>query len=338
MPAAWSITDRNSFNKAVAKKVRQEADIKWEASMKKKGIPLPPNLSWQKFQRNTHIQAQIKSEMKTSYINPILADWNNIQFKQYVVMPNIKRKTTEYLTVLEAQKAEFSDGGAFEATGKSALRATIVPPISMSISLALVLLTILKLPMKAFELIQTKRQVSDENSSQRIKHALSFSLISLIFIIPFLIGGNQYTLKDSAVNYFFEQMEKNDSAMISFALKWLLITQPLVQPIGASINETLLITPAFNAISGPLNDFDLKMMSEKITNKKTPENNGLLPLYITTNVKNASISIMNIKPKYRIGMPLPAGNYDIKVSAPGYNTVRKFIYLKAGSTKFKIKL
>lgn len=337
LPAAWSISDRNSFDKAVAKKVKQQADLKWKTTMKKRGIAFPPNLSWQQFQRNTHIQAQIKRDMKASYVNPILADWNNLQFKQYVIMSNIKRKTTEYINVLEAQKAEFADGGTFETVGKSALRATIVPPISMSISLALVLLTILKLPMKAFELIQAKRQVNDENP-QRIKHALSFSLISLIFIVPFLLGGNQYTLKDSAVNYFFEQMDKNDSAMISFALKWLLITQPLVQPIGASINETLLITPAFNAISGPLNDFDLNIMPEEITKKKVPSNNALLPLYITTNVKNASISIMNIKPKYRVGMPLPAGNYDIKVSAPGYNAVRQFIYLKAEKTKFNITL
>ncbi|WP_299793090.1 hypothetical protein [uncultured Shewanella sp.] len=342
LPANWSITNRSSFDQAVAKKVRQQADAQWRSGIAKKGLNMAPNLSWAQFQRHSDVQQRIKAKMKELYVKPTLADWNNRQFKQQIIEPNIQRKTTEYLNVLEAQKVEFADGGAFEHAGKSALRATIIPPISMSISLALVLLTVLKLPIKAVELVQAKRASTTTAVTSKgwIKPATTAVLIAAIFVVPMSLGGNHYTMKDSATNYFFEQMEKNDSAVISFALRWLLTTQPLVQPIGAAIDQQLKITSGFHAISAPLNRFDLALMPEHTAPKaeqKTPKK-LLLPLTINTNVANATIAVMNIKPKYRAGMRLPAGRYDIKVNAPGHASVRQDVYLSEDNTQFLIKL
>tara|TARA_R110000851_G_scaffold161068_1_gene304546 strand:+ start:11656 stop:14142 length:2487 start_codon:yes stop_codon:yes gene_type:complete len=340
---SWSLTDRNSFDIAVAKRVRQQADSEWRSKMKAKGNDMPPNLSWQTFQQQGVIQQRIEDEMKELYVKPTLADWNNREFKQKIIEPNIRRKTTEYLNVLEAQQVEFADGGAFESTGKSALRSTIIPPISMSISLALVLLTLLKLPMKAVELVQVKRTraAAKAKPNRYIKPAISILLLAAIFVVPLSMAVNQYTMKESALHYFFEQMEKNDSAMISFALKWLLVTQPMVQPIGSSIDQGLFITKGFNAISEPINRFDLAIMPEHdSTNlaKYSTKKAALLPLTINNNIANAKVAVMNIKPTYQAGMMLPAGSYDIKVSAPGHITVRKWMYLKADETDFNINL
>ncbi|WP_240778432.1 PEGA domain-containing protein [Shewanella polaris] len=265
------------------------------------------------------------------------------EFKQKIIEPNIRRKTTEYLNVLEAQLVEFADGGSFESTGKSALRSTIIPPISMSISLVLVLLTVLKLPMKAVELIQAKGMDSASKSKPNrfIKPTISTLLLASIFVVPLSMGSNQYTAKGSAVHYFFEQMEKNDSATISFTLKWLLVTLPMVQPIGSSIDQSLFITKGFNAISEPINRFDSAVMpvhdSTKVV-KNASNKAALLPLSITSNIANAKVSVMNIKPKYKAGMMLPAGSYDIKITAPGYTPIRKWVYLKADETDFNINL
>jgi|GEM_PF-950227 len=342
LPAYWSLTDRHSFDNAVSNKVRQQADTQWRSSMKAKGLSMPPNLSWSQFQKNANIQSRIKQQMQELYVKPTLADWNNRQFKQYIIEPNIQRKTTNYLNILEAQKAEFADGGAFEHAGKSALRATIIPPISMSISLALVLLTMLKLPMKALELVQVKRETPSVKgkASPYIKPVISLVLMASIFIMPMSLGGNHYTMKDSAMSYFFEQMDKNDSAIISFALKWLLTTQPLVQPIGAAIDNQLSITKGFNAVSGPLNRFDLAVMPRHTAATKAQKSPSkvLLPLTIETNVPNAKVAVMNIKPKYKASMRLPEGRYDIKVSAPGHESVRRDVYLTADETRFTIKL
>ncbi|WP_192022117.1 hypothetical protein [Shewanella sp. WPAGA9] len=350
LPSTWVMADRTSFDNAVANKVRQEADNRWRSTMKNKGLDMPPNLSWQQFQQQGDIQKRIERQMKELYISPTLADWNNREFKQRIIEPNIQRKTTEYLNVLEAQQAEFADGGAFESTGKSALRATIVPPISMSISLALVLLTVLKLPMKAAELVQARRKTKDDGESQEgqnkakagyIKAGISAALLLSIFVVPVTLNSNQYTVKDSAMHYFFEQMENNDSAGISFALKWLLVTQPIVQPIGASIDEYLFITKGFDAISEPINRFDLAILPEHDTSAQSSPASAakaLLPLTINTNVANANIAVMNIKPKYQTGMMLPPGGYDIKVSASGHQAIRTWVYLKPEETEFTINL
>ncbi|MGS0693471.1 PEGA domain-containing protein [Shewanella sp. 0m-4] len=347
LPTAWSITDRLTFDKAVASKVRQQADIEWRKNMRAKNTEMSPNLSWQQFQRHSEIQQRIEKRMGELYVKPTLADWNNRQFKQQIIEPNIQRKTTEYINVLEAQQVEFADGGVFAATGKSALRATIIPPISMSISLALVLLTVLKLPMKLVELVQAKQAMSKseaecENATKPyIKPAVTIALLACIFVVPLSIGGNKYTMDDSAMNYFFEQMEKNDSASVSYALKWLLVTQPLVQPIGTSLDSLLKMTQGFHAISEPLNRFDLAVLPEhdEVANQKNiaAKPSLSLPLTINTNVDNARISVMNIKPKYQPGMQLPPGGYDIKVSAPGYQDVRQWVYLKADQTQFNLK-
>ncbi|WP_244212539.1 hypothetical protein [Shewanella livingstonensis] len=340
---SWSLSDRNSFDIAVAKKVRQQADAEWRSAMKAKNSDMPPNLSWQTFQQQGVIQQRIQREMKELYVNPTLADWNNREFKQKIIEPNIQRKTTEYLKVLEAQQVEFANGGAFESTGKSALRSTIIPPISMSISLVLVLLTVLKLPIKAVELVQAKRTTTGVKTKPNhfIKPAISSLLLASIFIVPLSLGGNQYTMKGSAVHYFFEQMEKNDSATISFTLKWLLVTLPMVQPIGSSIDQYLFITKGFNAISEPINRFDLAIMPGHGSTKAatdTPKKATLLPLTIKSNIPNAKVAVMNIKPKYQAGMMLPAGSYDIKITAPEHAAIRKWVYLKADETDFIIDL
>jgi len=51
-------------------------------------------------------------------------------------------------------------------------------------------------------------------------------------------------------------------------------------------------------------------------------------LYVNATPTNAKISIMNINPKYRRGIHLKAGRYDIKVSSPGCQTYRRWIQLQ----------
>ncbi|WP_242620219.1 hypothetical protein [Shewanella maritima] len=344
---SWQMANRSEFDNAVASKVKQEADTRWRNEMRNKGYNIPPNLSWQAFQQHQQTQQRIQAEMGDMYVSPTLADWNNKQFLNRVVEPNIQRNTTELLRVLEAQKAEFADGGAFEASGKSALRATIIPPISMSLSLALVLLTVLKLPIKAWELIKAAKHNPAEPRTKHSKQKLinvgiSATLLASIFVVPMSFSSNQFTLEDSATNYFFRQMEANDSASISYALRWLLTTQPLVQPIGDALDSSLQISRGFDAISGPIHHLDEAMQGFSANSSKahqpTQETTALLPLSIITNADNARIAVMNIKPKYSPQMQLPQGAYDIKVTAPGYTPERQWVNLTAESTEFTINL
>jgi len=62
------------------------------------------------------------------------------------------------------------------------------------------------------------------------------------------------------------------------------------------------------------------------------------PLFIKTTPKNATIKIMNIKAKFKYGMKLKPGRYDIQVSSPGYKTKRGWHTHSDDLGKFEVKL
>jgi hypothetical protein len=213
----------------------------------------------------------------------------------------------------------------------------------MSISLLLVLLTVIKLPIKAISLFKAKDTKPSKSRSVRVlKKIIPFAFIACIFAVPLTFGVNQYSKESSAVSYFFSQMNQNDSAALSLILKWLLITQPIVQPIGLFLDETIGVISAFEAISAPINNLDLKVFPQhhesKSVPKKTVGSPALIPLTIKSNIPNAKIYVMNIKPQYKHGMLLPSGRYDIKVSGKGHSAVRKWIYLQGDNNIFSINI
>lgn len=65
--------------------------------------------------------------------------------------------------------------------------------------------------------------------------------------------------------------------------------------------------------------------------------NSKYELYIETKPKNATIRIMNIKPKFKQGIILKRGKYEIEISAKGYKTRKEWITLKRNA-KYEVKL
>ena len=62
------------------------------------------------------------------------------------------------------------------------------------------------------------------------------------------------------------------------------------------------------------------------------------PLFIETVPFGAKIQIMNIKPKYTIGIELKPGNYDIRISKKGYRTKRFWIKMEHEPISIKREL
>ncbi|HMT92066.1 SUMF1/EgtB/PvdO family nonheme iron enzyme [uncultured Thiothrix sp.] len=62
------------------------------------------------------------------------------------------------------------------------------------------------------------------------------------------------------------------------------------------------------------------------------------PLTINTVPANAKVSIRNIEPKYRDGMHLPSGPYQVRVEAAGYETEDKWVELGKAAKTLTIKL
>jgi len=338
VPSTWTIKDRHSFDLAVQRRVKRIAEQDWQSKAHKKGLDIPPNLSWKSFQLTAPIQAEIRKTMGDYYVNPMLADWNNRQFLNAVIEPNIRKKTDYYLTVLKAEKQRFSDNGDYENLGKTSLRATLIPPISMSLSLLLVILTAIKLPAKVLEITSFSKQTSVAGGgrvSKWIKKGIgSMLLIALILMLPVTFINNKYINDKSTVSYFLQKIERNNASSVAFVLRWAMATQPLVYPLGHSLNQYLGLVNHFDSISADLDRFDADFFTQKsISLAKVA-----LPLKIITEPSEAVIQIMNIKPKYYEGMLLKPGHYDIKVSRDGYYSERKLVNLQKRNGSFLFKL
>ncbi|MCL1036645.1 hypothetical protein L2750_05695 [Shewanella submarina] len=332
LASTWQINQIGSFQNAVAKRVKQEADGKWNREMRKQGWQLTPNLSWGQFQRSETIQARIKREMgERYYVSPMLADWNNKEFYRFAIVPNIKRETEHWIGYLDASLSQFADGGPLAEEGKNALRSVLVPPISMGLSLLLVILTALKLPLKFWQLVRPGQVPNTLRDT-----AISMGLILAVVIVPLAMLESKFTAGESTAGYFFDQVEQQSSPVTAMALRWVVHTQPVVQPLGYGLDEVFGVTDWFSdnlEHSIGLLDASVMPVLAAGTGAKTQvseviDDKGMLrliPLTVKSNAPGARIRIMNIKPKYKAGMQLPVSNYDIQVSAPGYQTERRWV-------------
>lgn len=59
--------------------------------------------------------------------------------------------------------------------------------------------------------------------------------------------------------------------------------------------------------------------------------NGMVALTVDVTPAHARVRVMNIGPAYQPGMELEPGSYDIEVSAPGYETQRRWVSISGRS-------
>lgn len=289
----------------------------------------------------------------------MMADWNNRQFHDKVIKVNIQRETEYWLRYIESARSQFEDGGPLAENGKSALRSIIVPPISMSLSLLLVLLTVVKLPFKFWALVDYHKDFSEHQhpAEKYVGPVLSALLIFAVFAVPLWVGSSKFTEEKSTTSYFLDKFDETVSPVGSIALKWVLHTQPIVQPVGAKLDQNMMITQLFkNTLEHSIGELDKHVMAKLNPpkalasaemrkgfeeQKQAINSTGQLkdmPFEVLTNVQQATIRVMNIKPGYEPGMMLPAGNYDVQVSAPGYQTKRLWVSHSKNNTKHQVNI
>ncbi|AOS97783.1 Serine/threonine-protein kinase StkP [Microbulbifer aggregans] len=84
-----------------------------------------------------------------------------------------------------------------------------------------------------------------------------------------------------------------------------------------------------------------EVSTAKTTESRIPATEPVLEqlrLRINTQPEQALVRIMNIVPRYRYGMALPPGRYDVEVSRPGYKTVRRWVSLEEDDLTLQVKL
>lgn len=344
----WSKTGKTGFMSRFVTATKNKAKKSWNTEMRKHGMAgIPPYLSWQKFQHHKVIQNKIKQEMDHDlYTYPILATWNNAEFKDQVIGPKIRREVKKLLDELAAKEAFFADGGSLEKKGKDALRSIIVPPISMGLSLFLLLLTAAKLPLKLYGMSKYNQNGWIVPVKDKTSKVISVCILLALVFVPLIYGTSKYTNKNSTVNYLLDEFDKQGTSQTSHLVRWVLNTQPLIQPVGIALDDKLQISNTFQRFLRPAMAF----LDEAVLTKYSAEvadtgsldkNNGskyLLPFTVHSTPYNSRIRVMNIKPKYNDGIMLSPGYYDVLVEAAGYQPQRINIHHSKGSKNHVITL
>lgn len=263
LPAGWTMAQQTVFRQRAASYLREQVRAGWyrQAGL---GEGLAPGMTWDEYQRSAAVQRRLRDAMGPHYVNGMRADWNNAEFKRRVVDPAADRKAGNLLQDIEAQAATFADGQPNEELGKRALRATLVPPISMTLSLALMLITLVKVPLKARALwLSRPAKVANSGAGKRPVPILPVVLMVAVLALPPAIGAlainNPYLADEGAGHYFLTRIEENSHTGTAWALNWALHAQPVLLPVGMELDRLLSLFGHFEAFVPRLERWDTVM-------------------------------------------------------------------------------
>ncbi|MDN3639153.1 hypothetical protein QWY82_10060 [Simiduia curdlanivorans] len=267
---SWDLTQKPAFRESVKSYVQSEAKIEWRRGIKKQGLDLQPGLSWVQFQESSSLQKKIRNRIgDDAYVIGMRFDWNNTSFYNKVVVPQVKRETKRMIELARSSESKFEDGGKYEEAGKEALRSTLVPPISMALSLFLVLMTAIKIPFQVVGLLparapktpkyevgaEVKHVEPDTNKSilrfLPLKTSCFLASILLLIALPFTFWGDRIT-DDSIMAYFEESLEKQDAENVAKALRWTILVQPEFYRLASIITENTPLLAYFDEYSEEL--------------------------------------------------------------------------------------
>lgn len=251
LPADWNAADLKRLDEAVREQVIAESARVWDKRMGEKGMDVPPGLSFGDFQRHPDVQVKIRERMGERYVEPTLMDWEQDEFYRYVLEPAIDREVEKQLTRLDAATPKFADGGPYAEAGQNALRAVLVPPIAMILSLFFVLLTIFKLPLRFAGLLARPSEHEPSRGQRRAKRGLKAAAVvfalTLLVAGPLVFASSDYTDEPQGpVEHLLARVAENAEPTIAYAMRWALHAQPLMLPVGTGLEDALGIYAWFS--------------------------------------------------------------------------------------------
>jgi len=136
---SWMPSDERGFKAAVRQKALGELGRAYSSAVEDalgRGASLPNNLDEAKFWAHPTVQAKIRAELSLPRTGPaILTSIDDEALLERVYKPMVdarhKRLAEDYLK----DTASFQDSGANEEIGRNAVRAVVVPPIALALSL-----------------------------------------------------------------------------------------------------------------------------------------------------------------------------------------------------------
>lgn len=358
----WQVTDRLEFMRAYDERIIKKRSKNIQETTRVGSCNVPLGLSSDDFYRNPCVQEEIRRKMGASSSVVVLPGWSQVTFDSKFMSAKRSEARLEMRRLLKAEGLEFADGGKYAEEGKNALRATLIPPISMGLSLFLILLSVSGLPGKVLLGIRAIRHSQIASTSTgatpnfRAPRTGLFTVVCVVLIVtaPFVVINNRFSDSGADVKDFYGDIRAEVGAPVALSLDWTLRTQPLIQPAGEYLEARLGIRDWFDEHNGLISAFDEKLFSppsaplfgihpapKRIKGDFKVPNAAGTPLYILAGKgmpSNARVQILNIAPVYRDGMVLKPGKYDVLIRSDGYSQIRQTVVLSPQEYVFEFVL
>lgn len=261
LPINWRVEHVLTFKKAVKKQVINNAKKAWKVEMGKHNSQLMPHLSWNEFLNHPDVQAKMKALMgENYYVNPMRVSWNDKEFYQHVIKPNIQKEHAYWLNYSEYDQSQFEDGADSAEEGKAALRAILVPPISISISLLLVLIILIKIPFSIWEFFgyYLDSNVTYRDTKEKdVKKSSNLIFVILLAVLPGVFAVSKYSNNDAGMLYFANKYEYLAAPLAPSLVKWAITAPSGKEKSDANGTNKLNLNVIFNPkIYQSLRDFE----------------------------------------------------------------------------------
>lgn len=228
LPETWKLNERDVFNHAVIERITRLATKRWSIAFDSYAIELPPGLTWYEFHQNDQVLVYINRQLSRIQLKSYDPDWNDNEFTRWVLEPEVSKQVDELLLKLSAEEKAFSDGGVMASEGKQSLRAVIIPPISMALSLLLICLTVIKLPQRYLQLAAGE----PDKTLRTLYRLVPILTLGVVIMIPLYVLQPNFRQDYPGAESFLNALENTSNPIVAGAVEWTLKTQPLISPIG----------------------------------------------------------------------------------------------------------
>lgn len=221
---------QSSFAQSLTKKGSSE----WNQEMGKHGLGgISPGLTFRAFEQSGTIQEQLKEHMQSFYRDGMRVGLSKDDFTEQVIMPTNEASIRQWIEKAKNRSVDLGDGGSREEEGRQFVRALIVPPIALILSLFFSLLTLAKLPLRAVSFVDKYK-----GDVPWVTKARKFIMAGdLVAILSLPLAKSDSKIMKSSIFELMSKKAKDAVPLGNVGIIWLIKGEPIIYKTGQAILE-----------------------------------------------------------------------------------------------------
>lgn len=234
LPANWRVSNAKSYTRAVQTTIREKAKAKWKSDVQDiLGGYVKPNLGYAKLLQQPAAQERLRDSMGEFYAKGMTLEYSEVEFQNRVLEPAVAREVKERLNILRTQGESYANGASREEEGKQFLRAVLIPPISLFLSLFFALITTGKSLVMLGAMLAERSFLQQHPGIMRGFVMVSWGIVlGAVMSIPLLVPNK---FADAAAFRYFAEHARSTAPALTAMTEWTIRMQPVMYPVGNRI-------------------------------------------------------------------------------------------------------